>query len=43
MQNDKIGDMIITVEIQTPKNLSPKELELYRQLREISGSNMREV
>jgi molecular chaperone DnaJ len=43
VQNNKIGDMIITIEIQIPKNLSTKELELYRQLREISGNNMREV
>ena len=42
-QNKKFGDMIITIEIQIPKCLSEKEIELYKQLGEISGSNIREV
>ena len=43
VQNNKIGDMIITVVIQIPKNISAKEIELYKQLGEISSSNIREV
>ena len=43
VQNNKIGDMIITVEIQIPKNISERELELYKQLGAISGSSIREV
>lgn len=32
VQNNKIGDMIITVEIKIPKKLSTEELKLYRDL-----------
>ena len=39
--NGKIGDMILTVAIQIPKNLSNKEIELYKQLRDISSQNVR--
>lgn len=39
--NGKIGDMILTVEIQIPKNLSSEEIELYRKLRDISSQNVR--
>ena len=39
--NGKIGDMILIVEIQIPKNLSEEEIELYRKLREISSQNVR--
>ncbi|MBE7702775.1 MAG: hypothetical protein E7Z89_01860 [Cyanobacteria bacterium SIG28] len=42
VQNDKIGDMIITVEIKIPKNLTKEELELYKKLGEISSSNIRD-
>ena len=42
VQNNKIGDMIITVEIQIPKNLSDEELILYKKLEEISSHNIRE-
>ena len=42
MQNEKIGDMIITVEIRIPKNLSQDEIDLYKKLGEISHSNKRE-
>ena len=42
VQNNKIGDMIITVEIQIPKNLSDEELNLYKKLEEISSHNIRE-
>lgn len=41
-QNNKIGDMIVTVEIQIPKNLSNEEIELYKKLQEISSSTVRE-
>lgn len=40
--NGKIGDMILTIEIQIPKNLSSQEIELYKKLREISSQNVRE-
>ena len=42
VQNNKIGDMIVTVEIQIPKNLSNEELELYKKLEEVSSQNIRE-
>ena len=40
-QNNKIGDMIVTVEIQIPKNLSEEEINLYKKLAEISTSTVR--
>ena len=36
-QNDKVGDMIVTVEIQIPQDLTEEELELYRKLRQLKG------
>ncbi len=33
-QNNKIGDMIVTVEIQIPQDLTGEEIELYRKLRQ---------
>ena len=39
--NGKTGDMILTVEIQIPKNISEQEIELYKRLREISSHNIR--
>ncbi len=41
-QNNKFGDMIVTVEIQIPKNLTDEEISLYKRLQEISGENIRE-
>lgn len=38
----KKGDMIITVNIDVPKNPSEKEIELYKQLRDITKNNIRE-
>lgn len=40
-QNNKVGDMIVTVEIQIPKNLSDEEINLYKRLAEISTSTVR--
>ena len=40
-QKDKIGDMIITVEIQIPGNLTNEEIELYKKLQEISSQSVR--
>ena len=40
--NGKFGDMIVTVEIQIPKNLSNEEISLYKRLAELSSSNIRE-
>lgn len=42
VQNDKVGDMIVTVEIRIPKNLSSEEISLYKKLEEISSSNIRD-
>ena len=42
VQNEKVGDMIITVEIRIPKNLSQEEINLYKKLGEISNCNIRE-
>ncbi len=38
----KKGDIIITVVIKIPKNLSEKEKELYTQLKEISNNDIRD-
>lgn len=43
VQNNKIGDMIITVEIRIPKKLTEEEIGLYKKLAEISSSNIRDV
>lgn len=42
VQNDNVGDMIITVEIQIPKELSAEETRLYMQLEKLSTHNIRE-
>ena len=42
VQNRNVGDMIITVEIKIPKNLSAQEVELYKKLEEVSSSNLRD-
>lgn len=42
VQNSKIGDMIITVEIRIPKNLSDEEINLYKKLADISSNTIRE-
>ena len=41
VQNNKFGDMIITVEIRIPQNLSSEEINLYKKLKELSTSNIR--
>lgn len=41
-QDGKTGDMIITVNIETPKNPSAKEISLYQELRNITKNNVRE-
>lgn len=41
-QNDHVGDMIITVEIKIPKNLTEEEINLYKKLAEISADNIRD-
>lgn len=38
-QGSKTGDLILTLEIQIPKNLSDEEIQLYKKLAEISTSN----
>ena len=42
VQKDKIGDMIITVEIKIPQNLSQEELTLYKKLAECSTKGIRD-
>ncbi len=39
---EHIGDMIVTVEIQIPKDLSNDEIKLYEKLKKLSQSNIRE-
>lgn len=41
-QHGKKGDMIITINIEIPKNLSSEEIELYKKLRDISKGNVRQ-
>lgn len=41
VQNNHVGDMIVTVEIRIPKNLTSAEIDLYKKLEEISSSNIR--
>ncbi len=36
-QNNKVGDMIVTVEIQIPQDLTEEELDLYRKLRQLKN------
>ncbi len=43
VQNKKVGDMIVTVEIRIPQKLSSEEIELYKRLQEISSSSIREM
>ena len=37
VQNDKIGDMIVTVEVRIPRKLTAEELNLYKRLQELSS------
>lgn len=39
--NGLYGDMIVTIEIQIPKQISPDELNLYKKLQEISINSVR--
>ncbi len=41
-QNGKKGDMIVTVNIDIPKNPSEKEIEIYKKLRDITEKDIRE-
>ena len=41
-KDGKKGDLIITVKIDIPKNLSKAELELYEQLKKLSKNSIRE-
>lgn len=42
VQNDNVGDMIITVEIRVPDKLSNEEIQLYKQLEQLSSHNIRD-
>lgn len=35
-QNKKVGDMIVTVEIQIPQDLTEEEIDLYKKLRQLN-------
>jgi molecular chaperone DnaJ len=41
-QDGKKGDMIVSVNIEVPKNPTPQELELYKKLRDITKGDIRE-
>lgn len=41
-ENGKKGDMIVTVKIDVPKNPSSEELEIYKKLRDITKTDIRE-
>lgn len=41
-QDGKIGDMIVTVNIETPKNPTNEEIKLYEKLKEINKENVRD-
>ena len=41
-KNGKTGDMIITIIIDIPKNLTEEEIELYKKLKAISKRNIRD-
>ncbi len=40
-ENEKFGDMIVTIEIQINKNLSEDEINLYKKLKELASSKIR--
>lgn len=42
VQDNQKGDMIVTVNIEVPKNPSKEEIELYKKLRDITKSDIRE-
>ncbi len=42
-QNNLVGGMIVTVEIQIPKNLTNEEIELYKRLQDIASGSVREI
>lgn len=42
-KNGKKGDMIVTISIEIPKNLSKEEVILYEKLKQLSKRNIREV
>lgn len=41
-EKGKTGDMIVTVNIEIPKNLSQKEIELYKELQKATKTDIRE-
>ena len=43
VQNEKVGDMIVTVEIKIPDIISEEEISLYEKIKEISSSNVRDT
>ncbi len=42
-QNEKFGDMIITIEIKIPTEISAEEISLYKKLSKLSASNIRDT
>lgn len=41
-QDGQVGDMIVTINIDIPKKSSDKEIELYKQLKDINKDNIRD-
>ncbi len=41
-KNNLVGDIIVTVRIQIPDEISDEEINLYRKLKNLSGKNLRE-
>lgn len=42
MQNENIGDMIISIEIKIPNNISDEEIKLYKMLQSLASGNVRD-
>lgn len=42
VQNEKIGDMIVVLEVKIPKALSKEEIDLYKKLAEVSSQIIRD-
>ena len=43
VQNNKIGDIILTVEIKIPTNISEEEINLYKQLESLANKSLRNL
>ena len=41
-QNNLVGDIIVMVKVQIPDKISDEEIQLYKQLKNLAGQNIRE-